>query len=125
MGHVRIAGRRPLPKARLAALAAAFALVALLVAAPGASAKRGLETGLIEDYDNPSAGTFDRTVQSGAGIIRIVVAWTDIAATKPANATNPADPAYNFSKLDTAVREANAHGLDVMFTVLSAPEWAE
>ncbi len=46
-------------------------------------------------------------------------------ATRPANPADPGDPGYDFSEIDSAVRDAQARGLDVMFTVFNAPEWAE
>jgi hypothetical protein len=56
------------------------------------------------------------------------VRWAQIAPLKPAadfQASNPADPAYRWTTLDAAVREARDDGLEVLFTVYQAPAWAE
>ena len=43
----------------------------------------------------------------------------------PADASDPADPAYDFAPVDAAVRDAAAQGLEVILVVASAPEYAE
>ncbi len=52
--------------------------------------------------------------------------WRQVVAERPpTNPTNPADPSYDFSHLDAVVRSAESRGLNVVFTVYSAPDWAE
>ncbi len=69
---------------------------------------------------------FDRSAQAGASTVRLLTAWQDIAGPEPpADPMNPADPSYDFTILDGAVREASARGLRVMLTVGVAPRWAE
>jgi hypothetical protein len=116
-------------RSRLGLLAAAVGLLAALVLPTTASAARPLTTGFESDiYQSPDANTrnlwFDKTVDSGAGIVRLGVSWMNLAgATRPAN---PSDPnAYDFSAIDTAVRDAKAHGLQVMLITGGAPPWAE
>lgn len=112
-------------------LAAAACLVALLALAASAQAARNLVTGFADHAYRTSSGDaqgqlFDTTVAEGAGVIRINVVWADVAGpSRPANPADPADPGYDFGALDGAVRQASAHGLDVMFTVYKAPPWAE
>jgi hypothetical protein len=67
----------------------------------------------------------DRAVRERAGIVRIDVRWRGVAMSKPVDPTNPSDPAYDFSSLDNAVKDARARGLDVYLTVFDAPSWAE
>src|SRR5215207_2260483 len=105
------------------------ALMAALVFPASAPAARGLVTGLTgpEQYQVPDPATralaFDRTVEAGAGIVRLAVHWRDLASTPPAN---PASPnSYNFSVVDASVRDAAARGIQVLITVNSAPDWAE
>jgi hypothetical protein len=102
------------------------AAVALPASAPAA---RGLTTGLtaVEQYQSadPSkrALWFDRTVDAGAGIVRLSLHWRGLAPTPPAN---PASPhSYDFTLVDPAVRDAAARGLQILLTVNSAPDWAE
>jgi hypothetical protein len=106
------------------------ALAAALVFPASAPAARGLTTGLtgIFEYEsgNPAVRTlwFDRTVDSGSGIIRLAVHWRDLAfQARPAAPTSP--ESYSFSQVDAAVRDAAARGIQVLITVNSAPDWAE
>ena len=73
---------------------------------------------LIGFQDEPSLrwrddrlSVFDLAQQAHAGIVRTTVYWSRIAQTKPANATNPFDPAYLFDDLDELVRNGLRHGL--------------
>ena len=58
-------------------------------------------------------------------MVRIGAYWISLASQRPANPTNPADPAYDFSTLDATVKAAVAHHLGVILTVDHAPAWAE
>src|SRR5512144_264141 len=89
---------------------------------------RGLKTGFLDDiFTSPQASIRDKWLDeahgAGSDIIRINAFWGDVAASKPASPTNPADPAYDFSGLDAAVKDASARGFTVMLTVLDAPSW--
>jgi len=77
--------------------------------------------GAAEDWNWWSSAAFD----SRSGIYRSMVAWSHVAPTKPANPNNPADPAYDWSEPDRAVRFAAQTGLDPEFSVFEAPAWAE
>jgi Cellulase (glycosyl hydrolase family 5) len=107
-------------------------LVAALALPATAPAKRGLVTGLSGPWqyegDDPTVRAlwFDRTVDAGAGIVRLTISWRDLAPQRPAEPTNPAS--YDFSSVpsvDGAVRDAAARGVRVLITVDSAPDWAE
>ena len=58
---------------------------------------------------------------------RIILYWSDIAPTRPASPTNPADPAYQWvdSRADMRVQGALAAGLTPLVTIFKAPGWAE
>jgi hypothetical protein len=111
-------------------LGACCGLLALAAGGSSASA-RGLEIGFADSVYSSSqpqtrATWLDRTVQASAGLVRIQVNWAAIAGPNPPSApTNPADPSYDFAVTDAAVRDAAARGLDVLFTVGTAPSWAE
>lgn len=114
------------PTAALAALTALLALAAALPA--GAHAARGLELGFSDElYSSPSERDFwlDRTVAQRADRVKLVVRWNVAATRKPANPTDPSDPAYSFTELDDSVRAAEARGLDVILFIVTAPQWAE
>ncbi len=68
---------------------------------------------------------FDQTVDLEAGIVRLDVNWSAIASREPAVPTDPADPAYDFSRYDAAVQDAAARNLRVVGTFLSAPGFAQ
>jgi hypothetical protein len=113
-------------------LALVLALACALAAtASSASAARGLKTGFIDfQYISPDSAVrdqwFDTTVQANADIVRIPADWRgNVGSQPPANPRDPSDPAYNFFGLDRIVRDAHERGLEVMFTVAYAPDWAE
>jgi hypothetical protein len=115
------------PAAWLAAVIACALLAAFVIPA-NADAKRGLVTGLEGHGAYRSAERnlwFDRTVDAGAGIIRLGVPWAGVATSQPADPTNPGSLSYDFSSVDPVVRSAAAHGVDVLLTVNQAPTWAE
>jgi hypothetical protein len=105
------------------------AVVALLAATP-ASAKRGLTTGfqendLITGDDALRNDLLDDAAREEAGIIRLNVHWRDVARKVPANAADPADPAYNFAQIDAAVRAIAERGMEPLLMVDKAPAFAE
>jgi hypothetical protein len=116
---------------RIGSIAILAALLLAALAFPAsAPAARGLLTGLTgpDEYQSSNAGTralwFDRTVETGAGIVRLAVHWQDFAPLgRPADPANPGS--YDFSVLDESVRDAAARGIQVLITVNAAPKWAE
>jgi len=115
-----------------AALLAAAAFAVSLAAGPPPAAARGLTTGFSEDnmFYSPDAATrsywFGRAAAARTQIARVNLYWRKVVGSSPpANPTSPADPDYDFSKLDRAVKSAAAHHLQLMITVFGAPAWAE
>jgi hypothetical protein len=118
----------------LAAIVAAAGLVLALSMTPSArAAAPGMALGLYDgDFTSPSADTrdtaLDRSVQAGAEYVLIYVNWSNVApGVRPLgfNAANPADPNYNWSNVDAAVRDAANRGLKVLISFVYAPSWAE
>jgi Cellulase (glycosyl hydrolase family 5) len=105
------------------------ALLAALAFPASAPAARGLVTGTTgpEQYQSGDPATsalwFGRTVEAGAGIVRLPIEWRSVAPQRPVNPTNP--DSYNFGALDRGVRDAAARGVQVLITVNSSPRWAE
>jgi Cellulase (glycosyl hydrolase family 5) len=64
------------------------------------------------------------SAQSNATIIRLLVQWNLAAKTRPANATDPFDPAYGLDDLDDAVRAAQQNDQEVILTISGTPKWA-
>ena len=69
----------------------------------------------------------DRTVDSGAGLVRLAISWRGVAGSgRPPDPANPGSASYDFSSgIDPVVRDAQARGLAVLLTVSAAPDWAE
>src|SRR6266540_164138 len=115
---------------RAAALLVACGLLLALALPAAAPAARGLVTGLTgpDLYQSADPATrnlwFGRTVDAGAGIVRLSINWETLAPTqRPADPTNPAS--YDLSGVDGAVQDAASRGLKVLITVNTAPPWAE
>jgi hypothetical protein len=108
-------------------------LFAGCVLCPAASGAHGLVTGIVAGtpyYGADSGVALDRTSAAGATTIRVDVSWRQIAptgATRPAgfDATNPADPAYDWLSVDQLIRLSTAKGLQPYITIKEAPDWAE
>lgn len=120
---------------RRAAIALALAALALAAAsAPSAdAATRGLQLGLADatfTSGDPAVREewLGRARGAGADLVLLGVNWAAIAPATPGpgfDAADPADPAYDWSALDAAVRSAVAQGLAPVLDVQVAPVWAE
>jgi hypothetical protein len=61
----------------------------------------------------------------GVNLFQTTVNWHDAAPVRPANATDPRDPAYRWpAEIDYAVEQARAHGMRVLILLIGAPPWA-
>jgi hypothetical protein len=105
----------------------AGALMSQPASAPGAAAPRPFATGVIDDaFLGPDAETaFQRARSSGASVARIVVLWSSVAPQRPADATDPGDPAYRWDDVDRAVRLAASDGLQPILDIVDAPPWTQ
>lgn len=116
---------------RTSALRATLATFAALLASLGfasvAHGARGLELGFADPlYRSADRDIWlDRTVEAGAGTVKLFVAWNGIAKSEPLQPQDPTDPAYSFEALDESVGTAQSRGLDVLLAVQAAPSWAE
>ena len=66
----------------------------------------------------------DNATQTDATIIRTTAYWSRIAPIRPANATDPFDPAYHFEDIDELVYQAARHGMTMLLTIWGTPGWA-
>jgi hypothetical protein len=115
--------------ARAARAVATALLLALLIAAPAVAATP-LALGIYDEaFTGPSSASWlAKTKQAGAEWVRIGIGWVaPQTSTRPAgfDAANPADPHYDFTTADAAVRQAAARGLHILLTFTGAPRWAE
>jgi hypothetical protein len=115
-------------RARAGALAASLLLALLAPAIAHAAAP--LTLGFYDSvFDGPDAATWlGRAAAAGSQVVRIDIGWVAPDSRKrPAafHPENPADPRYDFTAADAAVRAATADGLKVILLFTGAPRWAE
>ncbi len=123
--------RRPPVRLRLlvAALAGLAAAALLGAVAPHASAASGVQYGLTDDawiLDGP--GTLDARLDKlqaiGVRVVRFSLEWSQIAKDEPATATDPTDPAYDWSADDAVLDGLRDRGITVVAQLVSTPSWA-
>ncbi len=110
----------------------ALALVLATSASLAASAVAGgpLRTAVVEPWDwtLPTAPLiFSRIHGAGASMSRVSLSWYSIAPKElPAqfDPTNPFDPAYDWSRIDSNIQAAFAQGIEPYLIVDDAPVWA-
>jgi polysaccharide biosynthesis protein PslG len=104
-------------------------LLVLAAATPAAAvASARMPVGFQDDpsfrWRDDRATNLDNAAVTGATIIRTTAYWSRIAPTRPANATDPFDPAYHFDDIDELVRGAAFRGMTVLLTIWGTPSWA-
>ena len=112
------------------ALLAVLLGAAFLTFSPSALGAGRLETGVLASgsfYGRDADLAFQRTRNAGATVVRLDVSWREVAPTAPPgfDASDPADPAYNWFDLNRLVQRAALHGLTPIITISGAPDWAE
>ena len=116
---------------RLILLTLATILVAGLISAgAGAgrtqSAARSFSIGIYDDsmtLGNPDKG-FPLMRKLRVQVVRVTLWWRGVATKRPANPTNPADPAYNWFGYDRAVQDAAKYRIKILFSIVGTPGWA-
>jgi hypothetical protein len=116
---------------RRVSIAIAVAMTALLAAtAQPASASRYLRVGIYDEAQvlfGPTQLTFATFRTLHVQEVRLDLYWGGpygVARRRPAHATNPADPAYDWELYDRTVRFAQQYGMHVLFTIYGTPSWA-
>jgi hypothetical protein len=106
---------------------AAIILLAAGLSVPAAQAKQHMLVGLQDDamtlFGNPTF-TFRTLKQLRVQIVRINLNWDKVAKRRPAHPQDPADPAYDWTVYDRAIRYAGQNGMQVLLTILFVPSWA-
>jgi hypothetical protein len=77
-------------------------------------------------YGNPTT-SFKQLASLHAQVLRLSLHWGGpfaVARRRPADAEDPADPAYDWTLYDRAVQYANQYGTKVVFSILGTPSWA-
>lgn len=114
----------------------AFLVPLVLLGCPATSAHAapGLALGFnderLSQQGTPAelAEAFPRARAAGAEIWRVEIQWRRIAPSPPPSPQLAADPSwagYDWTRLDTVVRQATAAGLAVLPYTRLAPDWAE
>jgi hypothetical protein len=112
---------------RIVRLVIALSILAA-VAAPTTLAAQRMWVGFHDDPSFRWVSDRDARVQgsadSNATIMRLLVQWNLAAKTRPGNATDPFDPAYELDDVDEAVRAAQQNDQEVVLTISGTPRWA-
>jgi hypothetical protein len=114
---------------KLAAVAAA-GVVALAVSVSTLSASTTSKSMLVGIYDEgvtlygQPASTFASFKSLHAQVLRLNLHWAAIAQNKPINPNDPNDSAYNWGLDDQAVQNATKDGIQVLFSIIDTPGWA-
>ncbi|HEY2326970.1 MAG TPA: hypothetical protein VGH52_05740 [Gaiellaceae bacterium] len=111
-------------------MAIVVATAVLAGAAATAHASRFLRVGIYDEAQvlyGPVPATFRTFVQLHVQEVRLNLYWggaEGVATRRPANPTNPDDPAYDWSVYDRTVNFAAQSGEHVLFSVYGTPGWA-
>ncbi len=119
------------------AMAIAFALFAGILGVlrfwsdnPAAARGSAVQIGIQDDRlsgPRPDVTVADRlglVDDLGAKLLRVDLRWDLVAPGRPAKATDPADPAYNWAHYDAVVAGARSREIRVLFTLWGTPAWA-
>jgi hypothetical protein len=103
-------------------------VAALLLAAP-AGASSGARYGIMDDgWLLYGPGTLSTRLTSldrlGVHLVRFTLRWDRIAPTRPADARDPADPAYRWAPYEPVLQGLHDHGITALVTLYGAPRWA-
>ncbi len=95
---------------------------------PPSPGSEGLSVGIQDDQlAHPTTDPAPRmkTIAGlGAKVVRLDLRWDLVAKARPHKATDPADPAYDWSHYDRVVEAARAHGITLEPTIYGTPAWA-
>ena len=115
----------------LAVVAAAIVAVvgAVMLSGSDATAPIGAVAAVQDDYLSTEAiatipARLDLLGETGATTTRVDLFWNSVAVSRPANPTDPADPAYDFARADLIMRGLADRGITPILSVYSTPTWS-
>jgi hypothetical protein len=87
---------------------------------------RGMVVGFYDDEQiyGRTDWAFTQLKSLRAGAVRITLDWAAIAKRRPADAADPADPAYNWTVIDNVVAQAAKNKMRVIAAIYGTPRWA-
>jgi hypothetical protein len=115
---------------RVALLVGVVATALAASTAQPAQASRYLKIGIYDEAQTlygPVEKTYPALAALHTQVIRLNLYWGGrfgVARSRPAAATNPADPAYDWSLYDRTVNDAQQYGIKVLFSIYGTPGWA-
>jgi hypothetical protein len=110
----------------LAAVVVAVTASATTDSASKQTAGRGMLIGFYDDEQiyGRTDWAFTQLESLRAGIVRVTLDWAAVAKRRPAEAADPADPAYNWSAVDNVITKAGKNRMRVVLAVYGTPRWA-
>ena len=110
-------------------LAAAAVAVSASTSAPSAPKQSQASAMMVGFYDDEQVfgrtdWAFTQLKSLRAGVVRITLDWANIAKRRPADAADPADPAYQWGAVDHIVSQAAANKIRVVAAIYGTPRWA-
>jgi hypothetical protein len=117
-------------RAAILVLLAVAAIAATGASAGGASASPGLKLGITDSGDayfaDPGA-FYPRLRELHARLLRVHLNWggkLGVAQRRPQDGADPGDRAYDWSRYDRIVLNADAEGVQIVFSIFGTPRWA-
>jgi hypothetical protein len=102
-----------------------FALLLMVTAAPSAEAAPSRKKAIWGPIERDGVSQFPIYHDLGVGIYQSNLSWRQVATSRPANPTDPADPAYVWpASLDVAAAEGAKYGIRLSLMVMNSPAWA-
>jgi hypothetical protein len=110
-------------------LCALSVTVLALVCAAAAQASSGLRLGIADGADaySETPSFYSDLGELHAQLLRVQLHWGGVLGVvrgRPEDATDPADPAYDWNAYDKIVQSAAGENVDVVFTIFGTPSWA-
>jgi putative glycosyl hydrolase len=114
------------------ALLAVVVLATAGLAVSAANAAPHMLVGLNDEANTLYGPEIDKTFPTmqelRTQVLRVNMYWGGtkygVAQSRPANPTDPGDPAYDWSLYDRVVRYSSQYGIKVVFSILFTPGWA-
>ena len=118
---------RLLRAALVGAVLGSFAVTAQ--GAPATALPPGLTVSLQDDHlpviaESSIGSRVSLLASTGVRVTRVDVLWNTVAPSRPANAANPNDTAYRWSRYDSIVDRLTGRGISVILNVYRSPSWA-
>jgi len=99
--------------------------VAAALAMPASGAQLALQDDQLHNLSGPALDQrLDLLKSTGTKVSRVDIIWRSVAKTRPAEPTDPADPAYDWSRYDQMLKGLIARDITPMITFYWTPEWA-